>query len=1131
MNPFLTIEQARNAIRQYFQSNGNSSGATVVIHEGRYFRRNAFELSAVDSGTTDAPVIYRAAPDAKVIFDGGYILSPGDFDIVSDEEIRQRLLPEVRDKVLRVDLFSLGITDFGAFGPRGWLRSSLSAPMELSLDGIPQQVARWPNDGTIPLGEVLDSGSIPSQGDDDNRPGVFRYNTERAERWVEAEDLFISGIFGVAWASDTIRVAALDTEAETITTEDAHHYGFAQPGRPANVQTNYYAVNLLEEIEVPGEYYIDRNNGVLYYLPPHPLDHSMIQLSAMTDHFIRMNNASHIHVKGIIFENSRGPGLRIENGEGNRVIGCTLRSLGSLGVSFVNGRNHGVDSCNIHHVGRGGVSMQAGHRPSLTPGEHFVINSDIHHFNRWVTQYNPGIRASGVGHYVANNHIHQSLHQAITFSGNDHYFEFNEIHRVLRDISDMGSIYVGRNPTFAGNVIQHNFFHHISLAHEGGPGVQAIFFDDDTIYVAKVFGNVFYRTGSTGVIKFHGGGGASIANNISINNPQLVQDSPGDIQGINRAISKMLTDEPFQHGFPAMVEAMNIAEDPFRIRYPYLYDTWANGYNNGTPRWNNHVTTSNSGWFNDPAALNFGLVEGAPPLGTIAEGVYDRVFGADNIDILFEPIPFDQIGLYQNDYRVEKGPFAFDKFGPVDGTFKRGYDSLQLWWQPSLNADSYIVRIAKDVNLSEIVREFETSTNHAVVTNLESGERYFWQVEAVIDQSFSNAGRRIANNQPWSFTLADFEAYSEDFEDYPLNDIEGFPKDFNASPANQGGWSISSFSDLHGVIITDEHNSPWDSSGQQSLGLIALNGTSVVGTLTLNFRTRELKNSSGDSITINGAVGSSLENAFYTVSWDFMTEFYGSQPRFVLSSRNRTTAVELQVRHNTRRLRYWDEDSFFESDYSFTSGAWYRFEISEIDVINKRWSLSVHRWNPESESELEVISLRDKRFRNPVSDLDQFEMRSWTTNAQHQFFIDNFYLNHEPLKINFYDDWKRTQIFSSPEEGEPDFSRQLNLPNLLLFALGIGQTGNEVFLEPEIVIDPEEGQKHLGLLIQRNPKARGLDFLVEVSLDLVNWESGMLHTTVVEESADLLRVHDNLPYNSEGPRFIRLRVDLIERER
>lgn len=194
MNPFLTIEQARNAIRQYFQSNGNSSGATVVIHEGRYFRRNAFELSAVDSGTTDAPVIYRAAPDAKVIFDGGYILSPGDFDIVSDEEIRQRLLPEVRDKVLRVDLFSLGITDFGAFGPRGWLRSSLSAPMELSLDGIPQQVARWPNDGTIPLGEVLDSGSIPSQGDDDNRPGVFRYNTERAERWVEAEDLFISEI-------------------------------------------------------------------------------------------------------------------------------------------------------------------------------------------------------------------------------------------------------------------------------------------------------------------------------------------------------------------------------------------------------------------------------------------------------------------------------------------------------------------------------------------------------------------------------------------------------------------------------------------------------------------------------------------------------------------------------------------------------------------------------------------------------------------------------------------------------------------------------------------------------------------------------------------------------------------------
>jgi len=231
-----------------------------------------------------------------------------------------------------------------------------------------------------------------------------------------------------------------------------------------------------------------------------------------------------------------------------------------------------VDACDIHHTGRGGVSLRGGDRPSLEPGEHFVINSDIHHFNRWISFYNPGISASGVGHYLANNHLHQALHQAIVFGGNDHLFEFNEIDRVLNDISDMGSIYIGRNPTFAGNIIRYNFFHHLTPAHEGGPGVQAIFFDDDTIYVAQVFGNVFYQTGSTGVIKFNGGGGASIANNIAIESPQLVQNPLGHVKGINKAISKMLTDEPFQHGFPAMVAAMNISEDPFRSRYPYLYD-------------------------------------------------------------------------------------------------------------------------------------------------------------------------------------------------------------------------------------------------------------------------------------------------------------------------------------------------------------------------------------------------------------------------------------------------------------------------------------------------------------------------------------------------------------------------------
>lgn len=49
------------------------------------------------------------------------------------------------------------------------------APLELFFDGEPMELARYPNEGWIRIGEVLDPGSSPRVGDYSDRPGVFRY--------------------------------------------------------------------------------------------------------------------------------------------------------------------------------------------------------------------------------------------------------------------------------------------------------------------------------------------------------------------------------------------------------------------------------------------------------------------------------------------------------------------------------------------------------------------------------------------------------------------------------------------------------------------------------------------------------------------------------------------------------------------------------------------------------------------------------------------------------------------------------------------------------------------------------------------------------------------------------------------
>ena len=83
------------------------------------------------------------------------------------------------------------------------------------------------------------------------------------------------------------------------------------------------------------------------------------------------------------------------------------------------------------------------------------------HFGQRVKTYSPAISLSGVGNIAAHNEIHDGPHTALRFSGNDHIIEFNEFYNVMQESTDMGVIYAGRDHTYWGNKIRHNYFHDI----------------------------------------------------------------------------------------------------------------------------------------------------------------------------------------------------------------------------------------------------------------------------------------------------------------------------------------------------------------------------------------------------------------------------------------------------------------------------------------------------------------------------------------------------------------------------------------------------------------------------------------------------------------------------------------------
>ena len=92
--------------------------------------------------------------------------------------------------------------------------------------------------------------------------------------------------------------ATVNASAGTLTLDSSPQYGLVA-GQP------FYAFNLLEEIDTPGEYYINRDTGKLYLLAPETMTaDSDLVLSQMTDELLELRGTEYLTFQGITFEGS-----------------------------------------------------------------------------------------------------------------------------------------------------------------------------------------------------------------------------------------------------------------------------------------------------------------------------------------------------------------------------------------------------------------------------------------------------------------------------------------------------------------------------------------------------------------------------------------------------------------------------------------------------------------------------------------------------------------------------------------------------------------------------------------------------------------------------------------------------------
>jgi len=380
----------------------------------------------------------------------------------------------------------------------------------------------------------------------------FSYYGDRPTRWAQAKDIWIHGYFQWLYY-DQHRTGTLDIPSRTFTLSKAPGFGI-KAGQP------WYAYNLLEEITQPGEWYLDRDTGILYLWPPSGFSaNSDVTISLMETPLFTLNKASHITLADMTLEATRKNLISILEGDGNTLSKLTLCNTGGSAVN-VSGANHLVSHCNIQNTGLKGVDLTGGDRLTLTPSNTRVEDCDISFYGRVGFCYQPGVKAFGCGHTVRNNVIHDGHHTAILWDGNENLIEQNEIYRVCQTASDAGVIYADNDWGARGNIIRHNYIHDVDSTI--GSWVHGIYLDD-CLSGVTVEGNIIRNLVGNGIMA-GGGRDHTMINNIFVNCSRGLY---GDARGVswNKPTSPNKGDWS-----PLLKKLMkfNYQQEPWASRYP-----------------------------------------------------------------------------------------------------------------------------------------------------------------------------------------------------------------------------------------------------------------------------------------------------------------------------------------------------------------------------------------------------------------------------------------------------------------------------------------------------------------------------------------------------------------------------------
>ncbi|WP_308637876.1 S-layer homology domain-containing protein [Paenibacillus silvisoli] len=472
--PFRTVEHARDVVRAAI-AGGMTEDVTVWIHGGRYDFDTALSFNESDSGRDGHEVIYRNVTGEEPIFSGGHAITGW--------------------TVYQGSIYQANVGTDADFNT-------------LYEGGMRSVKARYPNAGYSRVEGKFEgadtyfkqfkfaAGDIPAV-DDTSGMQVYVWPGGPLGEWN--------------WHANIIDVDSIDYASRTAVLKEGTSYELG-------VGSRYFVQNRLEFLDQPGEFYLDRAAGKVYYWP-RSADIATAEITAPGDaRIVEFKGSSgdapvtHITFDGITVRGSDSlpttegyhtDGMvHMENAESITVANSDIYNSGVYGISMEgHNENNKIIGNRIHDTGISAIRIQgAWESTAYVSKKNIVRNNDIFRTGREVG-HGAGIDLNETGeNVISHNRIHDSTRYGINFLSprpgsivgktidgivvtrenardfthtENNIVEYNELFNVNTDSQDTGVISSWGADT--GNVIRNNRIHDSGVQFSFG---FAIYLDD-----------------------------------------------------------------------------------------------------------------------------------------------------------------------------------------------------------------------------------------------------------------------------------------------------------------------------------------------------------------------------------------------------------------------------------------------------------------------------------------------------------------------------------------------------------------------------------------------------------------------------------------------------------------------------